>query len=183
MQNGEGFLISESFFKNAFRNWKTGFGWMIGWGEFLWDLRFFVDCKQFFHKICLFDLWDRDSFEHVGLHTFENELIELWRDFGFDLRFNEDIHFELIFGFALVKRGLTVQKLINHDSKGPYVGFGSIVVVNEPFWTHIDGTTDRNVGKEGFCANCKSKVCDFVGVIIEENVGNFKVSVDDKILV
>ena len=146
-------------------------------------MRFFVDGKQFFHEFCLFDLCDGDSFQNIGLHTFEDKLIELWRDFGFDLRFFENINFELILGFTLVKRGLAMQKFINHDSKGPDVGFGSVVVVNEAFWAHVDGAADGNVCKEGLGADCESKICNFVVAISEKYVGDFEVSVDDKIFV
>lgn len=39
------------------------------------------------------------------------------------------IDLELFFALAFVQRSLAMQKLINHDSKGPDISFGPVVVV------------------------------------------------------
>ncbi len=76
-----------------------------------------------------------------------------------------------------------MQKLVNQNSKGPYIGFRSIIVIDQAFGTHVNGAADWNVCKQRFGADGEPKVGNFVILVAEENVGNFKVSVDDKIFI
>ena len=90
---------------------------MIGRGKLLWYEGFFIESKQIFHEVSFFDLSNGYSFCEIGLHAFEDQRSELWCNFGFDMWFFHDVYLELIFGFALVKRSLAMQELINHDAK------------------------------------------------------------------
>jgi hypothetical protein len=65
------------------------------------------------------------------------------------LGFDEDIHFELIFGFTLVKRGLTMQKLINHDTEGPNISFRTVDVFDKSLWRHVNGRADVDIFEFG----------------------------------
>ena len=76
-----------------------------------------------------------------------------------------------------------MQKLINHDTKWPYISFRPIIVIYQAFRTHINGAANGYVGKERFSPDWKPKVSDLVIVIGKENIGDFEISVDDKILV
>ncbi len=76
-----------------------------------------------------------------------------------------------------------MQKLINHNAERPDIGFGSIVVIDEAFRSHVNWTADRYVGKKRFGPDGESKIGDLVVVVGKENIGNFEISMNDKILV
>ena len=76
-----------------------------------------------------------------------------------------------------------MQKLIYHNAKRPYISFWPIIVIYQTFRTHINGAANGYVGKERFGPDWKPKVSDLVIVIGKENIGDFEISVDDKILV
>lgn len=54
-----------------------------------------------------------------------------------------------------------MEELIKNDPQSPDIGFGPILVVNEAFWTHVDGTSDVEIFEFLFVFDCESEVCDF----------------------
>lgn len=52
-----------------------------------------------------------------------------------------------------------MEKLINENSKGPYIAFGTVYVMNETLRAHIHRTSNGHISEGIFGFDCKSKVC------------------------
>lgn len=92
-----------------------------------------------------------------------------------------DIDFQLILGSAFVQRSLAMKKLIYQDPKRPYISFRSVVIVDQSLWTHVYRTSHRDVSKELFGPDSKAKVSNFEISFLDEDIGQFQISVNNKI--
>jgi hypothetical protein len=54
-----------------------------------------------------------------------------------------------------------MEKFVDEDTKGPYISFGSILMKEQAFRTHIDGTTDVDILEGMIRFDSKTKVSDF----------------------
>ena len=53
--------------------------------------------------------------------------------------------FELGLRFTEVERGVAMQYFIDKYSESPDVSFGSVDILDEALWSHIDGASNINV--------------------------------------
>lgn len=59
-----------------------------------------------------------------------------------------------------------MKKLINDDSKSPYISFRAVLIVNHALRTHVNRTTDIEIFKLVFVFYSKTKVSYFSSSIL-----------------
>lgn len=72
-----------------------------------------------------------------------------------------------------------MHKLIDQNSERPYISFWSIEIVDESFWTHIDGASDGYILENLVCLDGKAEITEFITVLLDKNIRYFKITVDD----
>jgi len=70
-------------------------------------------------------------------------------------------------------------EFIDEYSKGPNVGFRSVYIMYESLWTHIERTTNSDVFEGVFGLDGKSKISQFEGIALDEDIGHFNIPVYD----
>lgn len=71
-----------------------------------------------------------------------------------------------------------MKKFVDENSKGPDISFGTIDVMDEAFWRHIDRRPDVDVLEFLLGELGEAEVSNFSLGIVHEHVGHFKVPVD-----
>lgn len=74
-----------------------------------------------------------------------------------------------------------MKQLVNKNSKGPYITFRAIDIMNESLRTHIHRAPYSDISKSIIGFNGKSEVCKFEGIVSEKDVRGFDISVDDSL--
>jgi len=72
-----------------------------------------------------------------------------------------------------------MKQLVNEYSKGPYISFWAIEIVDEAFRTHIEWATNGYILEDLVCLDGKAKVAEFISVLMDKNIRYFKITVDD----
>jgi hypothetical protein len=107
------------------------------------------------------------------------------------LRISDDLLIDL--GNELFQAGglvgsLTVKHLIKNDSHGPNIALGGISAAIENFRAHIHGASHQGlmylIELSAFLiVLSESEICDFVGLIFDEDIRWFEVPVNDRVFV
>jgi hypothetical protein len=86
---------------------------------------------------------------------------------------------QLFLRFAVLQRSSAVEKLIDKNSKSPDVCFWAISIINEALRTHVDRASYTDIFKATSSPNRKAKIAYFVLSLMYEDVGYFKIPVNN----
>ena len=93
-----------------------------------------------------------------------------------------DLSSQVSFTLAVGEGGLAVQQLINEDSECPHIGLGTVNVLKQPFWRHVDGRPDIDILKIVLGELGEPEIRYLSNLVMQEYIGDFKVAVDDIVL-
>ena len=144
--------------------------WIESWVKTRWVcfevFRTLHFISQPFSICCIHQFSNAEPFVLINFETALNEFSEVRRYFGSVYRRFQYFLFELGLSFTGFEWSISMKKFIDDDSKSPYISFRTILVVNQAFRTHVDGTPNVEIFELVFVFYCKTKVSNFSSSIL-----------------
>jgi hypothetical protein len=72
-----------------------------------------------------------------------------------------------------------MNQFVDEYSKGPYIGFRAIEIINQSFRTHINRTSNSHILENFVSPDGKAEIAEFISVLMDKNIRYFKITVDD----
>lgn len=72
-----------------------------------------------------------------------------------------------------------MNELINKYSKGPNISFWPVEVIYKTFRAHVNWASYGNILENLVGFDGKTKITEFISVLMDKNIRYFKITVDD----